>query len=433
MAETVRTIDDFVNASTGLFKDNTAGDISAQDLRDFVWSSQGRNLDDAGTKTASYTATVGAHARVDMNGAGADFVVTFPGSPVVGDRFAYTLARAHATYNLTVARNGSTLYGSTANEALFTTREAGHTSFWRYESTSSGQGWVRENEPKVNVQEFTADGTWIKPPGALTVDVLLINGGNGGGSGRRGANGGARYGGGGGSHGNCLFLSSLASVFGATESVTVGAGGAGGAAVTADDTSGNNGTAGGQSAFGSLAPSTSNPGNGGTGASGTGGSNTGSTTVMFGAVVNASFGLAIGGANGGQGGGSSGANASAAAGQALPGSGGGGGGVSSGNLASAGGTGGYPASGYGSLSGGTAGANTGGAGGNGNDGSTYDAVVGTGGGGGGGNPSGAGGAGGNGGKYGAGGGGGGASANGNNSGAGGTGGAGYALIITFCK
>jgi len=38
MADTVRTIDDFLNASTGLFKDNTAGDISAQDLRDFVVS-----------------------------------------------------------------------------------------------------------------------------------------------------------------------------------------------------------------------------------------------------------------------------------------------------------------------------------------------------------------------------------------------------------
>jgi hypothetical protein len=38
---TVRTEDDFNNASTGLFKDNVAGDISAQDLRDFVASVMG--------------------------------------------------------------------------------------------------------------------------------------------------------------------------------------------------------------------------------------------------------------------------------------------------------------------------------------------------------------------------------------------------------
>jgi hypothetical protein len=36
MAETIRTLAGFNNASTGLFKDNTEGDISAQDLRDFV-------------------------------------------------------------------------------------------------------------------------------------------------------------------------------------------------------------------------------------------------------------------------------------------------------------------------------------------------------------------------------------------------------------
>lgn len=38
MSDTIRSQDDFLNASTGLFKDNTAGDISAQDLRDFTKS-----------------------------------------------------------------------------------------------------------------------------------------------------------------------------------------------------------------------------------------------------------------------------------------------------------------------------------------------------------------------------------------------------------
>jgi len=38
MADTIRSTDDLLNASTGLFKDNTAGDITAQRLRDFVLS-----------------------------------------------------------------------------------------------------------------------------------------------------------------------------------------------------------------------------------------------------------------------------------------------------------------------------------------------------------------------------------------------------------
>jgi len=38
MADTRRSKDDFVNAATGLFKNNVAKDISPQDLRDFVES-----------------------------------------------------------------------------------------------------------------------------------------------------------------------------------------------------------------------------------------------------------------------------------------------------------------------------------------------------------------------------------------------------------
>lgn len=38
MPDVIRSVDDFLNATTGLYKDNTSGDISAQDLRDFVIS-----------------------------------------------------------------------------------------------------------------------------------------------------------------------------------------------------------------------------------------------------------------------------------------------------------------------------------------------------------------------------------------------------------
>lgn len=102
---------------------------------------------------------------------------------------------------------------------------------------------------KCQIDVFTSSGTWTKPTGCQMVMLKLVSGGGGGGSGRRGAASSIRGGGGGGGpgfHGTWLIP---ASQLGATESVTVGAGGTGGAAVTVDDTDGNPGTAGGVSIF----------------------------------------------------------------------------------------------------------------------------------------------------------------------------------------
>jgi hypothetical protein len=93
----------------------------------------------------------------------------------------------------------------------------------------------------VDTQTFTSSGTWTKPTGAKLAIVELWGGGGGGG---RGSN---ANGGGGGGYG--CFLLPLASL-GATETVTIGAGGTGRTGSNGD------GTAGGDSTFGSHAKAT---------------------------------------------------------------------------------------------------------------------------------------------------------------------------------
>lgn len=95
-------------------------------------------------------------------------------------------------------------------------------------TTSTGGGGTYS---KV-LREYTSSGTWTKPSGLVFIEVLCIGGGGGA------ASGGASY----------RIL--LASELGATESYTIGAGGPGGAAVTADSTGGATGSDGGETKLG---------------------------------------------------------------------------------------------------------------------------------------------------------------------------------------
>lgn len=262
------------------------------------------------------------------------------------------------------------------------------------------------------VRTYTANDTWTKPAGLVSVRVFAIGGGAGGGSGRRGAAATARSGGGGGGPAGHSEVSIPAALLGATETVTVGAGGAGGAAQTVDSTTGVAGTAGGSSSFGAFVAA------GGGGSGGQGG-----TIASTGGTAGSGFFTSGAGGNGSVTGPPATAGGTGVG--PAPTGGGGGGGITTGDATNNPGAGGTASVGAGSTAGG---ANTGAAG---TSRTAGDFRGGTGGGGGPSSTTANATAGGAGGTYGAGGGGGGASVNGFNSGAGGAGAGGIVVVIEY--
>jgi len=288
----------------------------------------------------------------------------------------------------------------------------------------------------VDVQFFTADGTWTNPSPSTpkTVKVVMCGGGGGGGGGARASWLTARCGGGGGAAGAVVEFSSYTTQLSSTQAVVVGAGGAGGQAlvhptISAGNIGGNGGTS---SVFGVSAQG------GGGGAAGlatgsasgaAGGTNVASSNNVGLAVSTPSAGGA--GKGNGQGASVTGTDVTSL----VPTGGGGGGGLDSNNTAAAGARGGNQGnSGVSILNGGAFGAvaTAGGSG-------SGIRLFGTGGGGGGAAAAAAAGNGGNGGGFGAGGGGGGTVQGSSNvpandvypSGAGGNGSQGFVLILTY--
>jgi len=242
-----------------------------------------------------------------------------------------------------------------------------------------------EAHKAADVQLFNASGTWIKP---VTASAIYIEAWGGGGSGARVS---SSVGGAGGGGGGYVWAIMDASAVDASETVTIGAGGA---AVTGDTTNGN---AGGNSSFGTTAFVTAFGGGGaGSGGSGGGGGG-GATSVSAGASssndsgANAgTFGGAGAGVNddgtanyfggggggkegdggaaalgGGGGGGGSNSTTAGIGGNTLYGGGGGGGGEQSGGTAGGTSTFGGNGGGGGAGGAGTAGSVPGGGGGGG--------------------------------------------------------------------
>lgn len=113
----------------------------------------------------------------------------------------------------------------------------------------SGGGAGGANEIKIT--KFTSNGTFNKDANSVWITVLLWNASGGGGSGRQGVSTMAG-GGGGGAGGGLLYLTFPSFQFAASETVTIGAGGTGGAPQTMNDTDGIDGTDGGKSSVGNI-------------------------------------------------------------------------------------------------------------------------------------------------------------------------------------
>jgi hypothetical protein len=100
--------------------------------------------------------------------------------------------------------------------------------------------------------QFTSSGTWTKPANCVGVEVFTFSSAGGGSSGSRQGTGVLSRGGCGGASGLCNAVFFEASDVSNTVTVTIGAGGSGGAGVTADSTTGNVGGSGGTTSFGSY-------------------------------------------------------------------------------------------------------------------------------------------------------------------------------------
>jgi hypothetical protein len=126
---------------------------------------------------------------------------------------------------------------------------------------ASGNPTVAMKAMTIDVQEFDTSGTWTKPADAIYSEILVVGGGRAGSSGVASTMCVTPVWGAGGAAGGGAVLKKIASALGATETVTIGAGGA------------TSGATGGTSSFGSHASAT------GGGASGGAGSGTGAQAI----------------------------------------------------------------------------------------------------------------------------------------------------------
>ena len=248
-------------------------------------------------KTSNFTAVAGNGYFIDTTAG--SITMTLPASPSAGDSIAFVdYAGTFATYNLTIARNGSNIQG-VANNSLISTNQASLTLVY----VDATKGWLYTDQHNVSdlqqnsfitatggtittsgnfkIHTFTGCGcftvtqTGVGPSGGpAVVDYLVVAGGGGGASSAASGGGAGGYRlSSGTSSGSYSVPAPLAgsvpgiTVIAQTYPITVGAGGSG--AYPGSATSGSNSIFSTITSAGGGAGTSGNPGNPG----GSGGGN----------------------------------------------------------------------------------------------------------------------------------------------------------------
>jgi hypothetical protein len=248
----------------------------------YYWSTATLDVNAASISTSRALQTLNVPAGVKVmplcrysisNGSGASILLTSPDetdiAPATG--LAFTAAPG---WDKTVAAAGAAGEANGSCPTLTTDTSQRIAARASAASTSLSivtRGWSETDRANgaagaaksTNYQQFTASGTWTKPDGITMVYVELASGGAGGGGSAKQATSAAASGAAGGA--GCTIKSGWfpASVLGATETVTVGAGGTGGTTAASNSTRGNDGTSGGNSSFGSWITAWGSGGGGG--------------------------------------------------------------------------------------------------------------------------------------------------------------------------
>lgn len=376
---------------------------------------------DGATVTLSLTLQSGVRDNANLSGT-AGQVLTSTGGGIRWSNAPVSRIDLTTTSNaLQTATSNNVTVAAGANVTVTTNGSAGVMTYTVAASSTAST---------ADVQIFTNAGTatWTKPSGASAVYVYCVGGGGGGGGGAPGNTSTWRVGGAGGAGGNWTTATVPSALVGATETITVGAGGTGGEA-TNGFVFGRNGTSGGASSFGSwVSAGGGASGSGGVGSDGGANGCINSACTATAGSPSSSGGYTFIGASGASG--ITGTVGTPTAVVNAAGGGAAGGGISNVNAPAAGGVGGAIVGPSTQLAGGTAGTASGGNAGVGGSRTPKEPYGGSGGGGGGGNQTGNGGTGGKGGLYGGGGGGGGTCITGSTSGAGGDGGPGIVVVVT---
>jgi Repeat of unknown function (DUF5907) len=266
---------------------NLEGELTANRGLTFAVNDGNRSVNLSGNLTVSAAATISGTNSGNVTLAGTPDYITISGQTIT--RNAVDLA-SDITGTLPIANGGT---GQTTAVAAFdalapTTTKGdlivsngsdnvrvpigtdGHTLV-ADSAEATGVKWAAGGGSAIDVQVFTADGTWTKPANFKFAEIMIIGGGGGGGSGRKGDTLTNRSGGGGGGAGAFFKITLTDADLDATEAVVVGAGGTGGVSQTADATNGNPGTAGGASTFNGISAPGGNFGAGGTTSTAAGG------------------------------------------------------------------------------------------------------------------------------------------------------------------